>query len=202
MDEVMAAASTRRNRLLRRGVILEYATLAWNTTEIAFLGYAAVKARSVALAGFALDSFIEVFASIVVLWQLKGSESEERDRRAVRLIGMAFFGLAFYITAQSIVTLVTGVRPDASPLGIAWLTATTAAMFGLAYAKARTGRELGNSALMTESRVTLVDGTLAAAILLGLSLNAAVGWWWADIAAGFVLVGYGLREGLHALRNT
>ena len=167
--------------------------------EIGFLVYAAADARSVALAGFAFDSFIEIFASIVVVWQLRGDADAEREHRAVRLIGLAFFGLAIYITIQAVVTLVAGIEPDSSPLGIAWLAATVVAMWALAAAKHRTGQELGNRVLLTEAKVTLVDGALAAAILLGLVLNAALGWWWADVAAGGVLVVYGLREGREAL---
>jgi divalent metal cation (Fe/Co/Zn/Cd) transporter len=158
---------------------------------------AAVAARSVALAGFALDSFIEIFASLVVVWQLKGTASKERESRAVRLISVAFFLLALYICGQSMVTLAAGIRPDSSPLGMAWLSATTFAMFGLAFLKSRIGRQLGNRVLRAEAKVTAVDGGLAAAILLGLALNALFGWWWADVAGGIVLVVYGLHEGLH-----
>ena len=153
-----------------------------------------------ALAGFALDSFIEVFASIVVIWQLKGTANPEREHRAVRLIGLAFFGLALYIVLQALVTLALDVRPDSSALGIIWLSATCVVMFGLAGARARTGSELGNRVLTAEARVTLVDGALAAGILIGLILNAAIGWWWADIAAGGILVVYGIHEGREHLR--
>lgn len=187
--------------LVRRGLRLEYATLAWNATEIGFLVYAAVIARSVALAGFALDSGIEIFASVVVVWHLRGDVDPERERHAERLIGVAFFALAVYLVGQTVVTLALGVRPDSSPLGIAWLAATCVAMFSLAFAKARTGRELGNRVLQSEAKVTVVDGALAAAVLAGLVLNSALGWWWADIAAGFVVIVYGLREGRHALRG-
>jgi divalent metal cation (Fe/Co/Zn/Cd) transporter len=187
--------------LLRRGLSLEYATLGWNVVEIGFLTVAAVNARSVALAGFALDSVIEIFASVIVVWRLKGIASEEREFRALRMIGVAFFGLAIYISAQSIVTVASGIRPDSSLLGIAWLSATTLVMFGLAYGKARTGRDLGNRVLSTEAKVTLVDGALAAAILAGLLLNAAFGWWWADILGGVLLIGFGLREGILAFRS-
>jgi divalent metal cation (Fe/Co/Zn/Cd) transporter len=79
-------------------------------------------------------------------------------------------------------------------LGIAWTAVTAAVMFGLAAGKRRTGRALGNPVLVTEGRVTTVDGLLAVAVLLGLSLNAAAGWWWADPLAGYVLVGYAVRE--------
>jgi len=198
MAESTLFSPGRRDVLTRRGLRLVYATLGWNLTEIGFLGFAAVQARSVALAGFAIDSFIEIFASVVVVWQLKGAASQQRERRALRLIGLAFFGLAIYIIVQSAVTLVAGIRPDASPLGIAWLTVTTVAMLSLAYGKLRTGRELGNPVLISEAKVTFVDGCLAAGILAGLILNATLGWWWADIAAGFILVAYGLWEGVLA----
>ena len=186
--------------LVRRGLRLEYATLGWNAVEIGFLVYAAVVARSVALAGFALDSGIEIFASVVVVWQLRGDVDVERERHAERLIGVAFFALAVYLLGQTVVTLAFDVRPDSSPLGIAWLAATCVVMFSLAAAKARTGRELGNRVLQSEAKVTVVDGALAAAVLVGLVLNSALGWWWADIAAGVVVIAYGLREGRHALR--
>jgi divalent metal cation (Fe/Co/Zn/Cd) transporter len=193
---------TDRARVLtRRGLRLEYATLGWNVVEIGFLVYAAVAARSVALAGFALDSVIEIFASVVVVWQLRGAVDPEREHRAERLIGTAFFALAVYLIGQTIATLVLDVRPESSPLGIAWLAATCVVMFSLAAAKAHTGRELDNRVLQAEAKVTVVDGSLAAAVLLGLVLNTALGWWWADIAAGVVVIVYGLREGRHALTS-
>jgi divalent metal cation (Fe/Co/Zn/Cd) transporter len=188
-------------RLLRRGLRLEYATLGWNVLEIGFLVAAAVMARSVALAGFALDSGIEIFASLVVVWQLRGTATPEREHHALRLIGIAFLALAAFLIGQTVVTLVAGIRPDPSPLGIGWLTATTGVMFTLAAAKARTGHVLGNRVLQTEAKVTMIDGTLAAAILVALVLNAALGWWWADLAGGVLIIGYGLREGAHALRE-
>ena len=180
---MVALAAERRAQLHRRGLRLEYATLGWNVVEIGFLIAAAVSASSVALAGFALDSFIEIFASIVVVRQLKGVESPQGDQRALRSIGVAFFLLALYIVVQAVVTLALGIRPDSSPLGIAWLAATCVVMFGLAAGKSRTGRLLGNPVLSAEAKVTVVDGALAAGILVGLVLNAAFGWWWADIAA-------------------
>ena len=182
-----------RKVLLLRGFALEYATLAWNVVGIAVLGIAAVAARSVALAGFGLDSLIEIGASTVVLWELSGT-GPERQRRGLRLIGYAFAALAAYLLIQSTLVLATGYRPRHSVLGIAWTAMTAVAMFALAAGKARTGRALGNPVLRTEGRVTMTDGILATAVLLGLILNAALGWWWADPAAGYVLVFYGVRE--------
>jgi divalent metal cation (Fe/Co/Zn/Cd) transporter len=201
-DSTELVPGDRRARLLRRGLWLEFATLGWNVIEIGFLVAAAVGARSVALAGFALDSFIEIFASLVVVGELRGTATPEREHRALRLIGVAFFLLAVYIGGQAALTLAFGVRPDPSPAGMAWLTATSAVMFALAWGKARTGSELDHQVLMAEARVTVVDGALASAILVGLVLNAVAGWWWADVAAGAVLVAYGLREGWDHLRAT
>ena len=182
-----------RKGLLRRGFALEYATLAWNVIGIVVLAIAAVSAWSVALAGFALDSLIEIGASTVVIWELSGT-GEERQRRGLRLIGYAFAALAVYLLVQSTVVLAAGYHPRHSVTGIIWTAVTAAVMFALAAGKARTGRALGNPVLRTEGRVTMIDGILATAVLLGLVLNAALGWWWADPAAGYVLVFYAARE--------
>jgi len=179
--------------LVRRGFALEWATLCWNVAGIVVLAVAAVAARSVALAGFGLDSLIEIGASTVVIWELSGT-GEERQRRGLRLIGCAFAALAVYLLVQSTVVLAAGYHPRHSPLGIGWTAATALVMFALAAGKARTGRALGNPVLLTEGRVTVIDGILAVAVLLGLILNAAAGWWWADPAAGYVLVYYAARE--------
>ena len=125
---------------LRWGFRLEYATLAWNVVGIAVLVVAALGARSVALAGFGLDSLIEIGASVVV-------------------------------------------------------------MLALAAGKRAVGRALRNPVLLTEARVTVVDGLLAGAVLLGLLLNAGPGWWWADPLAGYVLVGYAVREFVFTIRD-
>jgi divalent metal cation (Fe/Co/Zn/Cd) transporter len=190
---VTAADDQVRAALLRRGFALEYATLAWNVAGIVVLAIAALSARSVALAGFALDSLIEIGASTVVIWELSGT-GEERQRRGLRLIGYAFAALAAYLLVQSTVVLAAGYHPRHSVLGIVWTAVTAAVMFALAVGKARTGTALGNPVLRTEGRVTLIDGILAAAVLLGLVLNAALGWWWADPAAGYLLVFYAARE--------
>jgi divalent metal cation (Fe/Co/Zn/Cd) transporter len=190
---VEAVDGTRRQVLVRRGFVLEYLTLSWNVVGIVVLAIAAIGARSVALAGFGLDSLIEIGASTVVIWELSGT-GEERQRRGLRLIGYAFAALALYLLIQSTFVLATGYHPRHSPLGIVWTAITAVAMFALAAGKAHTGRELDNPVLRTEGRVTTIDGILAAAVLLGLILNTALGWWWADPVAGCVLVYYAARE--------
>ncbi|MER6385994.1 cation transporter [Streptomyces sp. NPDC001250] len=184
---------TPRQTLLRRGFALEYVTLGWNAVGIFVLAVAAISAKSVALAGFGLDSLIEIGASTVVIWELSGT-GEDRQRRALKLIGVGFALLALYLLVQSTFVLVTGFHPHHSPLGIVWTAITAAAMFALAFGKARTGAALDNPVLKTEGRVTLIDGLLAAAVLISLVLNVLAGWWFADPLAGFVLVYYAIRE--------
>jgi divalent metal cation (Fe/Co/Zn/Cd) transporter len=186
--------------LLRRGLLLEYATLAWNVIGTPVMMATAVRSGSTALAGFGLDSLIEVFASIVVVWQLTGAR-QGRELRALRLIGSAFFLLAAYILAQSLWSLITASHPIPSRLGMIWLAVTVAAMALLAYGKLATGRALGNVVLSTEARVTLIDAALAAAVLVGVGLNALLGWWWADPVAGLVIVFYGIKEGREAFAH-
>jgi divalent metal cation (Fe/Co/Zn/Cd) transporter len=184
--------------LLRRGFVLEYVTLGWNVVGIVVLAFAAVAARSVALVGFGLDSLIEIGASTVVIWELSGT-GEERQRRALRIIAVAFAALAVYLAIQSTVVLVVEHHAGHTALGIAWTAVTAVVMFALAAGKARVGRALDNPVLRTEGRVTLIDGLLATAVVCGLVLNAAFGWWWADAAAAYVLVGYATREAIHLL---
>ncbi len=181
-----------RKDLISRGLWLEYATLGWNILGSAVVFVAAFRAYSVALAGFGLDSLIEIFASVVVVWQLKGIY-EQREKKALRLIGGAFFLLAAYVFVQSIRTILIQAHPDTSELGIVWLFLTFAVMVALAIGKRRVGTKLENEVLLTEGRVTLVDAYLAGAVLVGLVLNTAIGWWWADPVAGFVIVAYGFK---------
>jgi divalent metal cation (Fe/Co/Zn/Cd) transporter len=184
-------------KLLRQGLLLEYATLGWNVVGVCITIFAALRAHSVALAGFGLDSVIEIGASMVVIWQLTGA-GKDRQKRALHLIGTAFFALAVYILGQSSRTLYLHLRPAPSLLGIAWLGLTFVAMLALAFGKHRVGTQLNNPVLRTEGRVTLVDAYLASAILMGLVLNAILGWWWADPLASLVIVFYGCKEGVHA----
>src|SRR6185437_15281966 len=120
----------------------------------------------------------------------------------LRLIAIAFALLALYLVGQSTVVLVAGAHPRHSPLGIAWTAVTALVMFALAAGKTRVGEALGNPVLRTEGRVTLVDGLLAVAVLIGLVLNAALGWWWADPLAGYLLAGYAAREVLAIARQS
>jgi divalent metal cation (Fe/Co/Zn/Cd) transporter len=186
--------------LTRRGLRLEYATLGWNLVGVPLLVVAAIRSGSAAAAGFGFDSAIEIGASLVVVWELTGAP-KQRETIGLRLIGYAFLALAVYVTALAAFTLVGGHHPSHSTLGIVWTAATCVVMLALARGKAMTGKALANPVLLAEGRVTLVDACLAAAVLAGLTLNALLGWWWADPLAGLVIVGYALREARSTLAS-
>jgi len=194
-------AALNQTTLLKRGLLLEYLTLGWNVVGVIIVVLAAFAAHSVALAGFGLDSLIEIFASVVVVWQLTGVNLH-RERLALRLIGLAFIALVIYLVAQLIFTLLTGTHPTPSVGGIVWIAVTFIVMILLASGKRITGQQLHNEVLLTEGRVTMVDAYLAGAVLVGLLLNALFGWWWADPLASLVIVYYGVREAIHALRES
>ena len=189
----MSASEGRAGTLRRRGFILEIATLAWNGAGVGVLAVLAVSASSVALAGFALDSLIEIGASVVVIWELSGT-GDERQHRALRLIGVAFVALAVYLFVQSSAALVTRHHAHPGVGAIAWTALTAVVMFALAGGKHRTGRALCNPVLATEARVTFIDGILAVAVLVAVLLDASLGWWFADALAGYLIVIYALRE--------
>jgi divalent metal cation (Fe/Co/Zn/Cd) transporter len=176
------------------------ATLTWNVAGVIILAIAAVGARSVALAGFGLDSVIEIGASTVVLWEL-AQVAQTRQRKALRLIGSSFVVLAIYLAVQSTIVLAIGFRPHHSSLGIAWTAMTAAAMFALALGKKKIGTSLDNPVLKAEGRVTLIDAILATAVLAGLTFNALLGWWWADPVTGYVILYYALREARASLKS-
>jgi len=142
-----------RDRLTRRGLRLEYTTLAWNIVGVPVLAVAAIRSGSAAAAGFGFDSAIEIGASLVVVWELTGIH-ENRERIGLQLIRCAFLALAVYVTAQAAYSLIGDHRPGHSTLGIVWTAATCVVMLGLARGKAVTGRALGNEVLQAEGQVT------------------------------------------------
>jgi divalent metal cation (Fe/Co/Zn/Cd) transporter len=199
---VTATAASGVARLRRRGLWLEYGSMAWMTAEAAVAITAGILASSVALTGFGLDSVIELIAASIVVWQLRGEiAGQRRETPAVRLIGVTFFALALYLTIEGIASLVTGSHPQASPAGLAIAAAALLVMPGLAVAQRVTGRAMGNRTLIADSAETAFCAATSAATLLGVGLNAWFGWWQADPVAGLVIAALAVKEGLEAFED-
>jgi divalent metal cation (Fe/Co/Zn/Cd) transporter len=173
--------------------------MTWMVAEAAVAITAGLVAASIALVGFGLDSVIELLSAAIVIWQLRGEiAGRDRETRAVRLIGVTFFALAAYLAAEAIRDLVTQARPGQSIVGLAVTAAALVVMPALAVAKRRTGQALGNRTLVADSAETAFCAFTSAAALLGIGLNAWLGWWWADPAAALVIAALAVREGIES----
>jgi Predicted Co/Zn/Cd cation transporters len=195
--------ASRRAVLNRRAYLLAWATIGYNSLEGVVGVAAGVVAGSVALVSFGLDSAIEVLSAVAVAWQFArgGAAAESRERTTMRLIGVAFFALAGYVTVASLNSLLTGADPDPSPVGIGLACASLITMPALTWAKRRTGRELGSASVVADSTQTLLCAALSAVLLAGLVPNALLGWAWADPVAALVIAGLAAREGVEAWRG-
>jgi len=176
--------------LARRGRRLEYCTTGWNSLEAVVAISTGLASHSLALVAFGLDSCVEVLASVVVLWHLGGAPEEvdpDRARRAMRLIAAAFAALGVYLVVETVRSVVTRSVSEPSGVGIGFMAATVVVMVVLAVGKRRTGLALDNRPLVANASMTLIDGGLAAAVLVALAADRLAGWWWADsLAAGVV----------------
>ena len=183
----------------KKALILEYLTLGWNVAGCIIIISAAITSSSISLFGFGIDSIIEIFASLVVIWQLK-SVNKIREAMAMRLIGIAFLLLAVYLIVHSILGVTHRAQPHPSGMAIVWLIITAITMFLLAFGKSVAGIAINNAIVIKEAKVTAVDGLLALAVLIGLLFTKYFEWWWADIAVSVILAVYSILEAMLALR--
>jgi divalent metal cation (Fe/Co/Zn/Cd) transporter len=190
------SAPASKTRLRRRALLLEYGTIAWNAGEAVLTIALGTVAGSLALVGFGTVSIVELFASGVVVWHVRSDESAQpgRTKTALRLISVAFLVLAVALIAAAVNDLASGRRAGGSPWGIGYLAVTAVVMFTLAAVKRRTAVGLGSEPLASEATVTFLDGLLSVTTLIGLGLNAVLGWWWADPAAALLVAVAALNE--------
>jgi divalent metal cation (Fe/Co/Zn/Cd) transporter len=192
---------TRRTLLQRRIRWIVAATITYNVVEAVVAVTAGTVASSTALIGFGLDSVVEVLSAAAVAWQFAARDPEARERTALKVIAVSFFGLALYVTVDA-ATAFAGLRqPEHSTVGIVLAAVSLAVMPFLSLLERRTGRELGSASAVADSKQTLVCSYLSAAVLVGLLLNTLFGWTWADPVAGLVVVVVAVREGLEAWRG-
>jgi len=202
MSNVAVSPAAPRAANVRRGRRLEYLTIVWNSLEaVAAIG-AGLFAGSIALVGFGVDSVIETSSGAILLWRLRdGQRGEERERIALRLVGVSFLLLATYIAFDAVKSIIMREPPEASYIGIGIAAVSLVVMPLLARAKRQVAAELNSRALQADSRQTDLCAYLSAILLAGLALNALFGLWWADPAAGLVMTPIIAKEGIAALRG-
>ena len=197
ISENVARAAT-----ARRGRVLQYLTIGWNCLEAAASIVAGVIAGSTALVGFGVDSVIETSSGAVLLWRLwDGERGEEKERLALRLVGVSFLLLAAYVAFDAVKSLVMREPPETSYTGIGIAALSLVVMPLLARAKRRVAVNINSRALQADSRQTDLCAYLSAILLAGLVLNALFGLWWADPLAALVMVPIIGKEGIEALRG-
>ena len=208
MNGTMATRPEERQKWLRRAVWLAAVTVAYNLVEAAIALFAGVRAGSIALVGFGLDSVIELAAGAVVLWRLRlevrgaaDAHVEEVERKVTRFVGVTLIALGVYVVVQSVWILWTRQAPEESWLGIVLAVLSLLIMPLLGWGKLRAASQIGSAALRAEAKETFACAYLSFALLLGLGANAFAGWWWADPVAALFMVPWLVREGLEALEG-
>ena len=191
----------RRATLHRRIRLIVAFTIVYNVIEAVVAIAAGSAASSAALIGFGLDSSIEVLSAAAVAWQFTRHDPERWEKPTLRVIAVAFFALAIYVTTSSVLSLFGGDSPEHSTVGLVVSAHTVGFMPLVSFAERRAGFEVGSATAVADSKQTLICTYLSAAVLIGLALNSLLGWWWADAVAGLVIAIFAVREGLEAWKG-
>src|SRR5829696_5786241 len=193
----------RYRELAARVKLLSWLSLGAMSVEGIVALVAGIMAGSIALVGFGLDSAIEGFASVVIIWRFTGSRvmSQVAEHRAQKLVAIQFFVLAPYVAVESVRALAGGEHPDVSVLGMVLAVFSLITMPLLGRAKQRVAKEIGSAATMGEGRQNVLCAYLAGALLIGLAGNAIAGAWWLDPGVGLLIAGVAVKEGLEAWRG-
>lgn len=202
LPERTVPATERKQILQRRIRWLVAATITYNVIEAAIALAEGARVSSTALIGFGLDSVVEVSSAAAVAWQFSGRDPEAREKTALRIIALSFFGLAVYVSTESVRALLGwGAEARQSTIGIGLAAASLAIMPILSWLQRRAGRELGSRSAVADSKQTLLCTYLSAVLLAGLVVNTLWGWSWADPIAALAIAVIAIREGISAWRG-
>jgi len=196
-------ARDRYAELAVRVRLLSWLSLAWMAVEGGVAIAAGIAASSIALIGFGLDSAVEGFASLIIVWRFTGTRmfSHAAETKAQKLVALQFFALAPYVAFESMRALIAAEHPEVSPVGIGLAVASLIVMPALGIAKQRLANQLGSAATLGEGRQNMLCAYLAAALLVGLLGNAIAGAWWLDPTVGLLIAALAVHEGREAWRG-
>jgi divalent metal cation (Fe/Co/Zn/Cd) transporter len=194
-------SAARRLVLQRRIRWIVAGTITYNIIEAVVALTAGRIASSAALVGFGLDSLVEVLSAAAVAWQFAGPDPHRRERTALRVIALSFFGLAVFVTIEAGRSLLGFTQAEHSTVGLVLAAVSVLVMPAFSLLERRTGLEFGSASAVADSKQTLICAYLSGAVLLGLLLNSLWGWGWADSLAALAIAGFAVREGLEAWRG-
>ena len=187
-----------QQKLHKKALLYEYLTIAWNVLEGIVCVSIGLLSGSIVLVAYGLESGVEVFASSVVVWDLKGVK-KGRTHIALKLIGFAYLVVSAYIFIDASVSLLGGHHPGKTFLGIEFIILTVIVMAALGLKKRSIGKQMKSETVLADAKFTLIDGALAGTVLVGLAFNFFLGWWWVDQAMALFLSGVAFREGIREI---
>ena len=195
----MTTVAADRTRVLHRRIrLIVVFTIVYNVIEAIIALWAGSVASSAALIGFGLDSVIEVLSAAAVAWQFTRKDPERFEKPTLRVISVSFFLLAAWVIVSALLSLTGALEPEHSTVGIVLAAVSVVVMPAVSFIERRAGRELQSATAIADSKQTLICTYLSAAVLVGLVLNSAFGWAWADSIAALVIAGFAIREGIEA----
>jgi divalent metal cation (Fe/Co/Zn/Cd) transporter len=198
--------ATRHEAAIRAGVRAEVVTIVWMIIEAALAIIAGVRARSVLVTAFGIDSVIELLSAFVVLWRIKNdsSRAETVERRAATMSGVLLVLLCLYILVSSVVGLVRHIDPEQTTLGLVIAALAVVLMPLLAFWKRRINRELQSAALRADIAETIACGYMAGIVVVGVLLDRFLHIWWIEYVASVVLllwIAHEAKEAFEAARG-
>lgn len=182
-------------KLEKKALFYEYLTIAWNVFEGLSSMFVGFITGSISLFAYGLESSVEVFASSIVVWELKGT-GKGREKIALKLIGVAYLIVSAYVFFDAAQSLLAGHHPERSFLGVILMIITACVMLLLGIKKRSIGKDLKSETVLADAKFTIIDASLSATVLVGLLFNALLGWWWTDQALALFLSGVAFREGI------
>jgi divalent metal cation (Fe/Co/Zn/Cd) transporter len=180
---------------LKKALFYEYLTIAWNIFEGVVCVTLGILSGSVALFAYGLESSVEVFASSVVVWDLKGGKKTSEEK-ALKLIGVAYLIVSAYVFIDAAQSLLSRHHPQQSLIGIIFLFVTAIVMTVLGLLKHQVGGKMKSLSVLADAKFTLIDAALSTTVLIGLLCNLLFGWWWIDQALALFIAGVAFREGM------
>lgn len=183
-------------KLEKKAFLALYTTIVWNVFEGITCMLAGFISGSIALFAYGLESSVEVFSSSVVVWELKGVKDKARERKALKLIGVAYLVVSIYVFIDASESLFAGHHPERTYIGMFLMITTAIAMGILGLIKLKLGNKMKSPTVLADAKFTLIDGALAMTVLFGLAFNTLFGWWWMDQSLALFLSGAAFREGL------
>ena len=193
---------------VKKSLQIEYLSTIWMTFEFIIGFYSGIKAGSILLIAFGLDSFLEIISGNTLIWRLKkefnnapAEQIKNAERKSSLIVGSVLLLLSVYVVAVSLFNLVNHQAADTSISGISIAIASVLLMPYFTLKKRSLGKSISSDALIEDGMCNITCAYMAGTVLLGAILTALFGLWWVDSIAALILVYFIASEGLESFKN-